>query len=53
MKLMGLNFIIQYKKGRENEVANSLSRRENMVTDLRKEGEDCTAITEVFPQWIS
>lgn len=28
LKLMGLNYIIQYKKGRENRMADALSRKE-------------------------
>ena len=44
-KLMGLSYEIHYRKGKENVVANALSRRS---------GEDleCTAITNVVPEWV-
>ena len=45
-KLLGLSYEIQYKKGRENVVADALSRRASS-----EEG-DCTALVCVIPEWI-
>ena len=42
-KLMGLDYSIQYKKGKENVVANALSRH-------YEEG-SVAAITAVIPEW--
>jgi len=43
-KLLGLDYVIQYKKGKENIVADALSQREEEGT--------CKAITIVVPDWV-
>ena len=44
VKLMGYDFSIEYKKGRDNSTADSLSRRENLV--------QVATISSPIPQWI-
>ena len=41
---MGLDFTIQYRKGKENRTADALSRRD--------EGGNCHAISAALPVWI-
>lgn len=43
VKLMGLQYVIKYKKGAENQVADALSRRGE---------EECVAITVSTPRWM-
>ena len=43
-KLVGLDYTIQYKKGKENLVTDALSKRE--------EKRSCKAITAVTPDWV-
>ena len=43
-KLMGLDFTIQYRKGKENVVADALLRRDEMG--------NCHAISVALPAWI-
>ncbi|KAJ4817820.1 polyprotein [Rhynchospora pubera] len=43
-KLLGLNYVIEYKKGCENKVADALSRRE--------EASQLSAISEIVPKWV-
>lgn len=43
-KLMGLNYKIQYKKGKENRAADALSRRGHSSL--------ATTVTEIIPSWI-
>lgn len=44
-KLLGLDYSIQYRKGKENKVADALSRRED-------KGE-CQAVSVLAPNWIN
>lgn len=47
-KLIGLDYEIVYKKGKENMVADCLSRQvDNTSSDHR-----CLAISQVVPRWI-
>ena len=43
-KLLGLDYSIQYCRGKENTVADALSRKE--------ENEECRAVSVVVPEWI-
>lgn len=43
-KLMGLNYKIQYKKGKENRATDALSRRGHSSL--------ATTVTEIIPSWI-
>jgi len=42
--LLGLDYSIQYRKGKENTVADALSRRE--------ENRECRAVSVLVPDWI-
>ena len=44
-KLMELSYKIHYRKGKENVVADALSRRGD-------QGLECTVITTIVPEWI-
>lgn len=46
---MGLDYVIEYKKGVENRVADALSRREGVE---EVETMELMAITELIPQWV-
>jgi len=44
---MGLDYTILYRKGKENVVADALSRRE-----VKEDGGQCYDITVVVPEWV-
>jgi RNase H-like domain found in reverse transcriptase/Integrase zinc binding domain len=46
-KLLGLDYSIQYKRGEENLIADTLSRKEQVL-----EHGTTLAVTELLPQWI-
>ena len=49
IKLMGYDYKVEYRKGRENRAADALSRR-----DVNGQGsdEDCNAIVTIIPDWV-
>jgi transposase InsO family protein len=49
-KLLGLNYTVEYKKGKENKVADALSRIKH-AEGLTTDGE-LTAVSEIVPLWV-
>lgn len=49
LKLLEFDYIVEYKKGKENLVADALSRRDVRSKD---EVEECHAIVTVIPNWV-
>ncbi|KAJ3688355.1 hypothetical protein LUZ61_017519 [Rhynchospora tenuis] len=51
-KLLGLDYVIEYKKGKDNTVADALSRVESQNWQLQSVPSDIWAVSEIIPHWI-
>ncbi|KAJ1694535.1 hypothetical protein LUZ63_011233 [Rhynchospora breviuscula] len=51
-KLLGLHYIIEYKKGTSNLVADALSRREGIGNPTNTSSE-LNLVSEIIPQWVT
>ncbi|KAJ1689340.1 hypothetical protein LUZ63_013495 [Rhynchospora breviuscula] len=51
-QLLGLDYTIEYKKGKENKVADALSRVTSQNWVVQENRASLAAISEILPQWI-